>query len=148
MMLSSLWLMVCLTLMSAFSGMLRDLLIKPHPIYWVDSWDDLVNWKHLKIQTVVLTDLANFIRKNPDNPMSKELIDNKRIEAFKPTILTQNLDKAFDFDGIANGEVALVLPSQYLHVLKNNLVESWPPRRDRFPHFSIWRFLEVMLCLP
>ena len=122
MILLSHWLLMCVILTAAFSGMLRDLLIKPRPIYWVDSWDDLVNWNELKIQTPVLGSFVNFIRKNPDHYWSKEIINNKRLQIFQPSILNDNLDKAFDFDGIANGKVALVLPSQYLHVLKNNLV--------------------------
>ena len=122
MILSSHWLLMCVILTAAFSGMLKDLLIKPRPIYWVDSWDDLVNWKELKIQTTVLTSLFNFIQTNPDHYMSKEIIKNKRLQAFPLRLLSGNLDKTLDFDGIANGKVALVFPSQYLHVLKNNLV--------------------------
>ena len=122
MILSSHWLVMCVILTAAFSGMLKDLLIKPRTIYWIDSWDDLVNWKELKIQTVVLNGLVNFIRKNPDHYLSKEIINNKRLQAFQPSIFSENLDKVFDFDGIANGKVALVFPSQNLHVLKNNLI--------------------------
>ena len=48
---------------------------------------------------------------------------NNRKEMFNETTLSLNLDKVFDFEGISKGKVALVFPSLYLHVLKNNLVE-------------------------
>ena len=59
---------------------------------------------------------------NPDHYISKEIINNKRLELFDIRIANKNIDKTLDFDGIANGKVALVFPSQYLHVLKNNLI--------------------------
>ena len=123
MIISSNWLFMCVILMASFSGMLKDLLIKPRPIHFIDSWDDLVNWKHVQIHTTILSSLVNFVRKNPDHYWSKEIINNKRLITFQPSILNTNLDKAFDFDGIAKGKVALLLPSQYLNVLKYNLVE-------------------------
>ena len=122
MILSSHWLLMCFILTSAFSSILKDLFIKPRPIYWVDSWDDLVNWRELKIHTVVLNSLVNFIRKNPDHYLSKEIVNNKRLELFETSLLNKKIDIGLDFDGIANGKVALVLPSQYLHVLNNNLI--------------------------
>ena len=58
----AIWLISCTILLSAFSGQLRELLIKPLPIYWIDSWHDLYQWKHLKIETFVLTDFAYYVR--------------------------------------------------------------------------------------
>ena len=122
MILSSNWLLMSVILMASFSGMLKDLFIKPRPILWVDTWDDLVNWKELKLQTTKYSSLVNFIGKNPDHYISKEIVNNERLKLFETSLANQNLDKISDFDGVMNGKVALVFPSQYLHVLKNNLI--------------------------
>ena len=39
--LSGVWLMSCTVLLAAFSGLLRDHLLRPDPIYWIDSLQDL-----------------------------------------------------------------------------------------------------------
>ena len=58
----SIWLISCTVLLSAFSGQLRELLIKPLPIYWIDSWNDLYEWKDIKIETVAPIDFTYYMR--------------------------------------------------------------------------------------
>jgi hypothetical protein len=59
--LSSVWLMSCTVLLAAFSGLLRDQLLKPEPIYWVDSWEDLYRREDLTIESRIGSHLDNFI---------------------------------------------------------------------------------------
>ena len=50
--LTGVWLMSCVVLLAAFSGILRDLMIKAKPILWIDSWEDLLEWEELEIQAL------------------------------------------------------------------------------------------------
>ena len=47
---------------------------------------------------------------------------NNRVEIFDQKSMLKNSGKRYDFDGISKGKIALIFPSLYLHVLKNNLV--------------------------
>ena len=62
----------------------------------------------------------NSIISSSQDSISRDF--NTRKEIFNQKTLSQNLDKVFDFEGINKGKIALVFPSLYLHVLKNNLV--------------------------
>ena len=117
----SVWLLVCTLIMSAFSGQLRDQLIKPRPIEWIDSWQDLHEWKDVTIQTLVLTELATFINKSADNPMAQDF--RQRTELLSDAIIKQSMDEVLDFKGVSEGKVALVFPTKYLLVLRRNLMK-------------------------
>ena len=69
------WLMSCTVLLAAFSGLLRDQLLEPQPIYWIDLWENLVERKHLTIVTFDTSGLSIYTR------------------YFSSETLAQNLDK-------------------------------------------------------
>lgn len=128
------WLLVCTVLLSAFSGQLRELLIKPKPIQWIDSWKDLSQWKHItKIQTQPLSNFINYVKVYKDSdPMAKDL--SGRVE--QPLEVKQkyytngsyNSKLSLDFDGLMAGlragKVALVYPTHYLQIYKNVLISK------------------------
>ena len=115
------WLLSCTVLLTAFSGELLKFLIKARPIYWINSWDDLFEWKHLRIQTIAQTDLGLFITKNPNNSVAQDLY--LRTDLFPFTILSDPLLKMFDYKGVSEGKVAIAFPSPYLHVFKRYLMK-------------------------
>ena len=121
--LRGIWLISCTVFLAAVSGRLRTLLIKSPAIYWINSWDDLYEWKHLTIQTIHLTDLATFAKNNHDDPMALDF--KSRIDLLSDEIIINKnkpLDQWFDFEGVREGRVAIVYPSHILHLLKKNLI--------------------------
>ena len=58
--LSGVWLFACTVLLAAFAGLLRQQMMKPQPIRWIDSLDDLYSdeWKDLNIATTDATEIA------------------------------------------------------------------------------------------
>ena len=116
----ALWLISCTVILAAFSGMLLTLLIKPLPIYWIDSWQDLYEWKHIKIQTMILTDMGFFINKSVNNPVADDF--RLRSDVFPFSIVADPLLRAFDLKGMSEGKVAIAFPSCFLHVFKRYLL--------------------------
>ena len=53
--------MSCTVLLAAFSGQLREQIIKPKSIEWINSWKDLIEWQHLKIETFKTSSLVIYI---------------------------------------------------------------------------------------
>ena len=117
----NLWLLSCTILLAAFSGKLLTFLMIPQPVYWINSWDDLFEWKHLKIQTITQTDLGYFITNNPNNSVTQAL--SSRSFLYPLSILSDPLLKMLDLKGVSDGNVAIVFPSQYLHVFKRYLMK-------------------------
>ena len=119
-MLSGVWLMACLLLLSAFSGQLREQILRPRKIHWIDTWDDLHEWKHLKIVTYVNSVLKMFTDVSPDDIYSKEF--SKRFE-----IIDESLENTWDIPDIEMvkaGQVAVVYPHHALQIAKNTLVSD------------------------
>ena len=140
--LSCLWLFACKILLAAYSGMLLTLLMKPLPIYWINSWDDLYEWKDVTIQTMELTEMGLFINKNNVSQMAKDF--RLRSDVLPFSIVADPLLRAFDLKGVSEGKVAIAFPFCFLHVFKRYLLkrnmsedidfhisefgDSWKPR--------------------
>ena len=58
--LSGVWVIASTILMAAFAGLLTEQMMKPQPIRWIDSLDDLYSdeWKDLYITTTDATEIA------------------------------------------------------------------------------------------
>ena len=128
--LSGIWLMACTVLLAAFSGILRDQQMKPQPVFWIDSIEDLWQWKDLKFQTNLATDFAQkMINADPSNEkdsrMAYEMLGRMDLTTLDNT--TRNKEsyvKVFDAKGVLEGKVAIVYSYYYLHVLKNILFDE------------------------
>ena len=135
--LTGVWLISCTVLLAAFSGVLRDLLIKPKPIYWIDSLEDLIKWEHLTIHTLDRSDLSWFMRNFPNDTM---------VEAFHKRIVTlsgddfeqgrKSYDNDQDYEGVRDGMVAIVAQDIYLNVHKFNMVNKFNMTEDLDFHIS------------
>ena len=66
--------MSCTVLLAAFSGLLRGQLLRPDPIYWIDSLQDLYQWKELKIQAFGGTYIDTFAKDSKSSPMVKNFL--------------------------------------------------------------------------
>ena len=102
--LSGVWLMSCVVLLAAFSGLLRNQLLRPDPIYWIDSLKDLYEWKELKIQTIGGTYMNTFARDPNAGPMARDFESRLQILHYvKVSGNAKNDERDIDFDGIING---------------------------------------------
>ena len=61
--LTGIWLLSCITLMAAFSGILKDLLITSLPIFSIDTLDNLMDRENIRIDTFVKTGFIEYIEK-------------------------------------------------------------------------------------
>ena len=114
------WLMACLLLLSAFSGQLREEILRPRSIRWIDTWDDLYEWKHLNIVTYQHSVLKMFADVSPNDTYSQDF--NKRFE-----IIDESLENTWDIpdiDRLKRGEVAVVYPNHAFHIAKKSLVSD------------------------
>ena len=107
--LTGVWLMSCTVLLAAFSGILRNLMIKAKPILWIDSWDDLLEWKGLEIQAFHTSGLGAYIEKY-DTPMTQNFKSRLKggyltIDEFEKGIKTH--DKDMDYEGVRDGRTAI-----------------------------------------
>ena len=118
------WLINVTVLLAAFSGQLRDLVIKGKPILWIDSIQDLYNWKHVtKIHLLFLTDMSNFIHNHKDtDPMAKDF-SNRDLQEFNASKGIK-LEDTIDFEAVKRGTAALVYPTQYLQIFKNMMASE------------------------
>ena len=124
--LTCVWLMSCTVLLAAFSGLLRDLMIKPKPIYWIDSWDDLAEWKHLAIYTTYASDVNYYISFSSNESIAQNFA--KRMVLLNNDDLN-NDPKKWDigpyYDGIRDGKVAMVGDLFYMDTFKQNLISRY-----------------------
>ena len=117
--------MVCVVLLAAFSGLVRDQLLRPDEIYWIDSLQDLYQWKELNIQTFRGTYIDSFIRKNPNDSIADNFRNRLQILDFHQKYEGIKHDlKDIDFNGIVEGRTAVVGYLQSLIGLKNILSDS------------------------
>ena len=114
--LSGVWLMVCLIFLSAFSGQLREQILRPRTIHWIDSWDDLYEWKDLNIQTFKTSLIKTFSDNNPNDTYSQEF--NKRFEKIDDSV---EGTWHFDVARVKAGELAVVYPYHALQIKKGTL---------------------------
>ena len=71
--------MSCTVLLAAFAGLVRNQLLRPDPMYWIDSLQDLYDWKELKIQAFHSTYIDIFSGVNIDDPMAKNFRDRLQL---------------------------------------------------------------------
>ena len=118
------WLISCTVLLAAFSGQLRDLVIKGKAIYWIDNLEDLYNWKHVtKLHMLVLTDISNFIHnQNETDPMARDF-SQRHIEEYIVTT-GMRIEDTIDFEAVKRGTAALVYPAHYLQIFKNMMASD------------------------
>ena len=138
--LTAVWLMSCTVFMAAFLGLSRDSMIKPKPIYWIDSWADLAylaKWQHLAIVTTYASDLNFYINNFKNENIAQKFA--KRIELFNNDDLNNEptmWDKRVKFREVKDGEAALVGDLYYLDTLKQNLVSRYGMIEDLDFHVS------------
>ena len=123
--LSGVWLAVCTILLAAFSGKLREQLLKPKPIEWIDSWDDLFEWKHVLVQTMNLSSFMNYLEYFAKDVEKQNMLH--RIKAFDYSDFKKdNLDfsDVLDYEGFKEGRVAFVYDEHYLQMSKLNIISD------------------------
>ena len=121
--LSGIWLMSCTVLLAAFSGQLRERIIKPKPIHWIDSWEDLIEWEHLKIEIFNNSNLIFYIENFADKNMTKKLKGRlKRLDEKEFLKNDRTYDKDIDYEGVRMGVTALVQDEKYMKIIKQNLI--------------------------
>ena len=108
--LSGLWLMSCTVLLAAFSGLLRNQLLRPDPIYWIDSLQDLYQWKELKIQTFTYTYMSTFVSDPNGGPMARNFESRlQELHYYQTEENVKNDVNDIDLEGIINGRYYSVL---------------------------------------
>ena len=135
--LTGVWLMSCTVLLAAFSGVLRELMIRAKPIYWIDTWEDLSKWKHLRIDTFKATGLANYLDNFKHEPLAIEL--NKTINYLDYDLFKdgrKSYDKDLDYQGFKNGHAAFVDDYNYVEFFKRNLISGYGLVEDIDIHIS------------
>ena len=97
-------------------------MLRPDPIYWIDSLQDLYEWKELKIQTFTATYLYSLTEHNTDDPMANNFKD--RLEVLtrfpKENGVKSSLND-LDYKGIVEGRTAFVGFLQMLTTIKYKL---------------------------
>ena len=112
-------------------------MIKPKPIYWIDSWDDLAEWKHLTISATSVSGIQYYITNFGNESMAQNFA--KRIVVLNNDVLyndPKRWDTDLDYEGVKEGRVALVSDSFYLDTLKQNLISRYGMIEDLDFHIS------------
>ena len=111
--------MACTVVLAAFSGQLREWVIKPKPIYMINSWDDLLlpEWKHMKIEAGDSSEMYAFTENFPDDPKAQE---------FKKRLIIMNDSNDADVYALSkgqiiSGEIASINPYDILQIIKDSL---------------------------
>ena len=121
-MLLSSWVISCLVLSSAFSGQIRNQLLKGDTTLWIDSWHDLHKWKQMTIFTFFGSGLQNYIDEYPNDSIS---IDFKSRYIHDGSFMkSTDFYKNIDWNGIRRGKVALLWDRHLLDVLKRELLSD------------------------
>ena len=122
---SGVWLLTCTVLLAAFSGQLREQIMKSIPIHKIEKLGDLSQpeWNHLYLQSYTISTFKKYLDQLEDRNESEKL--SKRTEMFDIFELTsreKEFDDVLDYERVANGTVAIVWDYQYLQVFKQNLI--------------------------
>ena len=113
---SGVWLMSCTVLLAAFSGLLREQLLRPDPIYWIDSLLDLYQRNELVIQTHGGGYFETYTRTNHlTDSMANNFNDRFEISDWS------NIFDEIDYPGICEGRTAVVSVLEWLHIMKDKL---------------------------
>ena len=124
--LTGVWLMSCTVLLAAISGLLREVMLKPKPIYWIDSWQELANWNHLRIDTFLTSSITGYILNSGSEPMAQNFakrISLLNVDDFEKGNKTYEND--IDYQGIKDGKVAFVDDENILIMIKHYLVTKY-----------------------
>ena len=120
--LAGIWLLSCTILLAAFSGQLREQILRPDPIDWIDSWEDLHEWKDMKIQVNFHSEIKRLINNQPDHPFSLDF--KNRLQFDEEDEKNQEDSYNMDIEGMKSGRVAVSYPSAILQILKQNFIEE------------------------
>ena len=129
------WLMGCVVLLAAFSGKLRDQILKGEDIYWIDSLRDLKGWKHItKLQYVEFGDFNNYLIKNDTDPL-RLYLNSKKKECYNNNIRVNVLAKIdsdckqivnLDYQGLIDGTTTMIFGISTIEVIKQILYKfNW-----------------------
>ena len=116
-----LWLMACTVLLAAFSNELWMQLIKRQDIVWIDSLEDLMKWKHIRIDAFEGGNLINYVENYDKEEMAINFKD--RINPMNHQDFARGL-KSLDYKGLMSGEKAFVIDFLTLQILKLNLISD------------------------
>ena len=115
--------MSCTVILAAFSGQLREQIIKPKPIHWIDSWEELFEWEHLKIELFKTSSLNLYIDQlGEGNEKMKGRLKILEDELFINN--TKTYDKDIDYEGVRMGVKVLILDEQYIEIIKHNIISD------------------------
>ena len=121
---AGIWLMVCIVLLSLYSGGLYEKLVRKQPIDKIDSWNDLYSnprFKDVAIYTVVGSQLATMIDEEDPSPMIQNF--KKRTLYFSAAEVVY--DKAYRdsiVESIAKGDAVLMYGNRFII---NSLIYQW-----------------------
>ena len=123
--------MVCTVLLAAFSGKLIDKVREPFPIQWIDSFDDLYEWKDINILTSSSSDLADYIeifnKKQHQNEkawiVARDFMSRTNTSDTDGQNHDRDLSNVIDFDEVRSGRLAIVYNFDYLQIFKQNLTD-------------------------
>ena len=125
--------MSCTVLLAAFSGQLRQQQMKPKPIHYIKTWDDLYKEKDIKIQTCDLCDLSNYIK---NFGVEKDFLDRTTfIEQDEQLVGQMDMFKKLDLDGMKDGRVAIVEQTHILQIYMKQFISN-SFKKDQDFHLS------------
>ena len=134
------WLIGCVIMIAAFSGTLRDQILKGEDIHWIDSLRDLYKWKHItKLQYHHLDDFYNYLAKNNSDSMRQDF-DTRKRDCYTLNIqISGNQDhesdciltKELDFQGVFDGSTALIFQKSFIYLVKREFFKfGWRENID------------------
>ena len=108
-----------------FSGILRDKQLKPKPIEWIDSLEDLYNWKDIRIVTHELSNFNIYLENFKGDPVVDNFRERKNVTEGK-LIYEDNrvIVNQIDFNAVEEGKLAIVWNNDYLEIFKQNLISD------------------------
>ena len=120
--LSGIWLMSCIV----FSGQLREQILKPKSIEWIDSYQDLIEWEHLKIETFKTSSLVIYINQLGNEEEITKILEKRLITLNDRKVLSfkKSFNKQLDYEGVRRGVTALVHTAENLEIIKQNLIQD------------------------
>ena len=131
--LSGVWLISCTVILAASAGLMRQKMMKRYSIEWIDSLDDLFEWKHMAIQSSDLSRFTYYIYDNLD--YRKALDFSKRLNK----ISSQEFELGhvdIDYERVHSGEIAVVMYAGYLEIIKWNFILNYDMIEDVDFHIS------------
>ena len=97
-------------------------ILRPEPIEWIDSLEDLYNWKDMKIEVNFHSDLKIQINKEPDHPFSFDF--KNRLQFDEGDEEKQEDSFNMNVEGMKSGRVAVSYPFPILQILKQNFIDE------------------------